>query len=179
VFNVRDLEKDLELCEKRTPGPVKWQKFGKQYYLTGQYGMRPVIFATIEESYKFTHISNRDAESNLLIPLNPNHPDSRFVEEAWESLPYWLGEVKRLREALGGEEVADWAVEAVECRKETARANLGIIKLRAENQRLKEALNAINNLAVGWREIETGRAETWATVDEIYKLSLLPEEGKG
>jgi len=104
VFDVRGLDKDLELCEKATPGPLKWQKFGKQYYLTGQYGMRPIIFATvtaeIEGVCKDIHISNRDAERDLLIPLNPNHPDSKFVEEAWEALPYWLGEVKRLRELI-------------------------------------------------------------------------------
>ncbi len=43
---------------------------------------------------------------------------------------------------------------------------------------LRDKLDKINNLAVGWQEIETGRAETWATVDEIYNMSLLPEEGK-
>jgi len=96
----RNAAADLAICAARTPGPVKWQKFGKQYYLTGQYGMRPIIFATVpieKEGYMDEiHISNRDAERDLLIPLDPDHPDSKFVEMAWEALPYWI---RRAQEA--------------------------------------------------------------------------------
>ncbi len=88
---MRDLQADREICEKATPGPVKWQRFGKQFHLTGQYGLRPIIFSTVEvekEGYvPETHISNRDAKRDLLIPLDPNHPDSKFIEEAWAGWP--------------------------------------------------------------------------------------------
>jgi hypothetical protein len=50
--------------------------------------------------------------------------------------------------------------------------------LRAENQRLKEALNAINNLAVGWQETGGWTVVAWDTIDDIYKLSLLPEKAE-
>lgn len=121
----RNLVKDLELCQKATKGPVKWQKFGNQYYLTGQYGMRPIIFGVVSEKKEMdesldnephiviTHISNRDAKRDLLIPLDPNHPDSIFVEEAWEGWPHAIrramkaeAEIKRLRDLL--ETCARW-----------------------------------------------------------------------
>lgn len=100
----RDYAADLEICEKATPGPVKWQKFGYAYYLTGQYGMRPIILSTInieKEGYMDEiHISNRDAERDLLIPLDPKHPDSMFIEMAWEALPWYIRRVMELEAQL-------------------------------------------------------------------------------
>jgi hypothetical protein len=102
----------------------------------------------------------------------PSVEDAAFIAESREALPYWLEEVKRLRERVvkledNGRERSSamiaWWVE-----RDT---------LRAENQRLKEALEAINNLAVGWQEGDIP-ITTGDIIDEIYKLSLLPEEGK-
>lgn len=113
---MRDYQKDLEVCEKKTPGPVKWQKFGKTYYLTGQYGMRPIIFATTrveKEGYADEiHISNRDAKRDILIPLSPEHPDSVFVETAWESLPWYIKRCMELEDQLQ---------QAEEMREKTSR----------------------------------------------------------
>ena len=172
---MRDLDKDLELCEKATPGPLKWQKFGKQYYLTGQYGMRPIIFATVTAEIKgvckSTHISNRDAESDLLIPLNPNHPDSKFVEEAWEALPYWLGEVKRLRRMIS--EATEKMLPLISERDLLIKTNA---ELQEEGKRLEEALNAINNLAIKCEREDPDSA--WEYMADIYNMSLLPEEAE-
>ena len=98
---MRDLKRDLEICEAATPGPVKWQKFGGEYCLTGQYGIRPIILATIDVeihrgSGHISHISNRNQETDLLYPLDPNHPDSRFIEEAWQG---WPETIRRAMEA--------------------------------------------------------------------------------
>lgn len=78
--SVRDLEHDLALCEKATQGP--W---------------------VIE--------SKGNTVKSLSIPgvchgMKPHANDAEFIAAAREALPYWLGEVKRLREltdALGDE----------------------------------------------------------------------------
>jgi len=159
VFDVRDLDKDLELCKNATSKP--WMV-----------GYSDGSGRDVKEHYKGACITANDegvvfgGQSFGSCYGVMRAEDAAFIAESREALPYWLGEVKRLREALGGEEVADWAVEAVGCRKEASKANLEIIKLRAENQRLKEALNAINNLAIKCER------------EDPDSMSLLPEEGK-
>jgi len=49
-------------------------------------------------------------------------------------------------------------------------------KLEAENKLCRDRLNAINDLTVGWQEIEVGRLAAWSVIDKIYRLSLLPVE---
>lgn len=58
-------------------------------------------------------------------------------------------EVSALREALGGEKVADWAYEAVKCRKETIAANTEKYKLREENAKLRAVAEAAEKLLQG------------------------------
>lgn len=141
----RDLEQDLALCEKATPGPWK---------ITHRPGFESfAAFIELENTLPGRPDENIVAATMGASQEEANN-DARFIAAAREALPYWLGEVKRLREgiaglqeALGGEEVADWAVEAVECRRETADANIERIrldkenkKLRAENERLQDCI---------------------------------------
>jgi hypothetical protein len=58
-----------------TPGPWAWQLFGKEYCLTGQHGMRPIVLATRKNGA--TSLVN-----GLLVPLDPNHPDAKLIAAA-------------------------------------------------------------------------------------------------
>ena len=61
-----------------TPGPVAWQRFGNEYCLTGQYGIRPIILSVGRKGLQL-----RDAKRDLLIPFDPSHEDARFIERAF------------------------------------------------------------------------------------------------
>lgn len=52
-------------------------------------------------------------------------------------------------------------------------------KLNTEISELRRRLNAINNLATSWQEIEVGPEATWIVMDSIYKLSAGPQEKEG
>lgn len=144
---MRDLKADLEICRAATPGPAKWQKFGGEYYLTGQYGIRPIILGTIEiENQRgfgsIAHISNRNQETGLLYPLNPNHPDSRFIEEAWEGWP------EAIRRALEAEaQLAEVLEESTklqnEAMRETERHQAAFEKLLLRFMAARQALQWI------------------------------------
>jgi hypothetical protein len=73
------------------------------------------------------HISNRDAVRDLLIPLDPNHPDSRFIEEAWEGWPH------AIRRAM-----------EVEAENASLKADLAVAKAR--EGALREALQELVDL---------------------------------
>lgn len=72
-----------ERAEKATAGPVAWQKFGNEYCLTGQYGMRPIILS----SSKKVGLCARDPKHDLLIPLTPEHPDAMFYAASRTDVP--------------------------------------------------------------------------------------------
>lgn len=76
--SARDIEQDLALCEKATPGP--WDKIkrrdGHLYLGTA---IKPVV--------DVCNLYGDESKANL-----------SFIAAAREALPYWLGEVKRLRE---------------------------------------------------------------------------------
>ena len=83
-------------------------------------------------------------------------------------------EVKRLRRMIS--EATEKMLPMLTERDLLIKTNA---ELRDEANILREALNAINNLAVGWRETGGWTVVALETINEIYKLSLLPEEGKG
>lgn len=62
---------------QQTKGPWAWQKFGSEWCLTGQHGMRPIVLATRKNNP--TSLVN-----GLLVPLDPNHPDARLIAAAPE-----------------------------------------------------------------------------------------------
>ncbi len=56
-------------------GRVAWQRFGKEYCLTGQYGSRPIFLSVTPKG----RLMLRDAERDLLIPFDPSHPDAQRI----------------------------------------------------------------------------------------------------
>lgn len=72
-------------------GPVAWQKFGKEYCLTGQYGMRPIIL-----SVSGGKLMLRDQETDRLIPFSPEHPDAKFIVQAYNLLPKLVKALERV-----------------------------------------------------------------------------------
>lgn len=93
----RDIEQDLALCEKATPGP--WQ--ARQ--IVGVAGPMQMPAANGWELLGMTE------DGMPLADWFERKEDAVFTVEAREALPYWLGEVKRLQKALdlACEEIAD------------------------------------------------------------------------
>ncbi len=60
---------------KFTKGPWAWQRFGKEYCLTAQHGMRAIVLATRKGG-------PTSLVDGLLVPLDPNHPDARLIAAA-------------------------------------------------------------------------------------------------
>jgi hypothetical protein len=75
-----------------TKGKWAWQRFGKNYYLTGQYGNRPIILSLVARG-----LSNLLVDECLLVPLRPDHPDSVFIAEARTA---WPATTRALRKTL-------------------------------------------------------------------------------
>lgn len=59
-----------------TKGSWAWQKFGKEYCLTGQYGHRPIILSATPKGQL------RTLDKGLLVPLSPEHPDADLIASA-------------------------------------------------------------------------------------------------
>lgn len=57
-------------------GRVDWQKFGKDWAITGQYGVRPIFFIAPEKSMRLLN------EHGILIPFDPDHPVARGIVRA-------------------------------------------------------------------------------------------------
>jgi len=60
---------------QHTPGPWAWQKFGKEWCLTGQHSMRPIVLAV--RGGRLTSLVD-----GLLRPLDPFHPDAQLIASA-------------------------------------------------------------------------------------------------
>ena len=93
----RDIEQDLALCEKATPGP--WQ--ARQ--IVGVAGPMQMPTTNGWELLGMTE------DGMPLADWFERKEDAVFTVEARVALPYWLGEVKRLQKALdlACEEIAD------------------------------------------------------------------------
>ena len=118
-MTMRDIEKDLELCEAASKGP--WKVKTNRHRNTD--GTSWGWVEGTREGWCWSKSRNKSYE------------DAAFIAAARTALPYWLGEVKRLREltdALGD--------EVLGANADLAKAN---IALRAENERLRSVLSGI------------------------------------
>ena len=110
MTNLTELE---ALLARATPGPMAWQKFGQEYCLTGQHGMRPVVLSVRPINFSKAKLMLRDAKHDLLVDFTPDHPDAQLILAAYNALP---GLIKELREARASEDrlakVLEWYAEA-------------------------------------------------------------------
>lgn len=66
---------------KHTEAPWKWQKFGDNYCLVAQHGMREIILAANKkEDSEITYVSMND--DGILNPVNLLHPNSKLIAVA-------------------------------------------------------------------------------------------------
>jgi hypothetical protein len=90
---MRDVEKDLELTRLATPGPWKWEVSRLWDGYSGLDGKDDA-----EVLYP-DHCNDGDGGAAWFGEF-PSEADAAFIAASREALPYWLGEAKRLREAL-------------------------------------------------------------------------------
>jgi hypothetical protein len=57
--------------------PVAWQKFGKEWCLTGQHGMRPIYLSVGGRPTRTLQLLNH--ETGLLVPFTPDHPHAQQI----------------------------------------------------------------------------------------------------
>jgi hypothetical protein len=130
----KQINEILAVCEKATPGP--WEvKDMDDCFIEPRICMIP---------------------GNGCYDYEKRGGNADFITLARTALPQLAQrvieletEVSALREALGGEKVADWAYEAVKCRKETIAANTEKYKLREENAKLRAVAEAAEKLLQG------------------------------
>lgn len=67
------------MSDELTSPPWAWQKFGKEWCLTGQHGHRPIVLAVRKGA--LTSLRN-----GLLVPFDPEHPDAKCIASAPELL---------------------------------------------------------------------------------------------
>ena len=151
---MRDLKKDLKICEKVTPGPVKWHKLGNVYHLIGQYGPRPVILSTVtakQENHWYPEMCISNLVDGLLEPLKPDHPDSVFIQESWHGWP------EAINRAIAAEAEKKELVEQIEHlertlnEKEIQMNDLHelVDEAEVEVERLREALALAHSMILG------------------------------
>ena len=77
--------------------PVAWQKFGDDYCLTGQFGMRPIFLSAqfpppmrIAKGKPGLRLLNM--ENMLLVPFTPDHPHAQRIVDGWNNIDRWQGE---------------------------------------------------------------------------------------
>jgi hypothetical protein len=67
---------------KKTPGPWAWRKMG-EWVLVGEHGMRPIVLSTrLHGPMKERGFTSLDTERCLLVPFDPNHPNSLLLAAA-------------------------------------------------------------------------------------------------
>lgn len=86
---------------KHTPGPWAWQKFGKEWCLTGQHGMRPIVLAVRKRG--LTSLVN-----GLLVQFDPSLSDSALIAAA----PELLEALQNMLSHFGHQRREEWLNEA-------------------------------------------------------------------
>jgi len=100
-----------------THGPVAWQKFGDEYYLTGQYGMRPIILSVGFVGKSTRHKSLKLLSDGLLVDFRPDHPDAKFIVQAWNGFDDLLQACKAALDCItptGDDTKSDRAIVQIE-----------------------------------------------------------------
>lgn len=70
---------------KHTKEPWDWQKFGRNWCLTGQWGMRPIILSCNTHGPEAKR-GLTVLENGLLVPFRPDHPDMQRIVDCVNAL---------------------------------------------------------------------------------------------
>lgn len=117
-----------ELIAQSHRGPVAWQKFGVEYCLAGQYGMRPIILSTSPRG----ELRSLCSKTGLLIRSSPNHPDMQRIAAGYNSLPLLVDVEYTLKKC--GDFIQGFSGDEMQ---------RGVPELLAEIRTLQEKLKAI------------------------------------
>lgn len=71
---------------KFTKGEWAWQKFGTQYLLTAQHGMREIIIGTVKDNENTMLHSVATNIEGRLQPITPDNPNAKLIASAPELL---------------------------------------------------------------------------------------------
>lgn len=125
-----------------TKGPVDWQKFGQEYCLVGQYGMRPIILSVKPSKFQPSKLQLRNAKLDLLVDFTRDHPDAQYIAAAYNFIPKALAQLQANQQAIEAKdrtiaELTDRVAQLTACiesrdRKKTEQAET--------IRKLKEAL---------------------------------------
>lgn len=105
--SARDLEQDLALCEKATKGPwVACETDDGHEIVMGDFLLEAEELGKLgrasHHEIQYEHMCFYDDELDENNPGNIQaaeaEANAEFIAAAREALPYWLGEVRRLRE---------------------------------------------------------------------------------
>lgn len=136
---MRDLKRDLEICEKATPAPWEWFEdvIEHKYIPTSV----PAVLKNNNNEVVLTAESMLDSRTGEWRPfIDVDEDDMKFITETRQALPYWLQRVQELENALKiaykalTEGMADvvWEKRNPKCSKLRAEAKRVIRKVLAE-----------------------------------------------
>ena len=126
-------------------------------------------------SKMYKRLTARSPKNNMAYLVNVKN-DEQGIEGSYNTLKC----ISDCFEGLAQYEDTGLSPEAFKCLISDAGISIAMRsqELKAENIRLKTALDKINNIAVEFQEDGPFDASTaWKMVDDIYRLSLREEDG--
>lgn len=157
AYGKRDWSKDMDMCEKATPGPWEWHQ--------------------VDEAN--SHI--RQAETKEIIPVSC--ADGDLMTEAPVALPYWLRQyAHEANEACfwkGQTEITKEALARLQCdyQADKQRFHDRARELSEEKERVKELEQALDKPRSHlWFELNNERAKRASAEDSYRSLRKLHDE---
>jgi hypothetical protein len=97
-----DIDRELAICERATPGPVKWYDRAGQAVLMGDHGMRPYLLDCVRNGMNGSafRVNVNDVMRKADAALLAEHPDTALIVSAFNHYPDLLRRFKRMRELI-------------------------------------------------------------------------------
>lgn len=91
---MRDAQKDLEMCEKATPGP--WIQTGECRPFSDEYGAQEKVYVCVGSDLIYCGSVIYPGDDKFMKPID----NAQFIAESREALPYWIIRAKALEEKI-------------------------------------------------------------------------------